>query len=601
MRHVFAALAVVALVGVPAAGVDLSPASPPFPLWPIPREARVADTRLLLTEATIVVPPGDARAQYPGRLLAELVADHFGVAIPVAVGVAPSGRTPIVVGEAAAGVVAAAVRRRGGHRARRGRGLPPFRRSGGSRRRRPRLPRRALRCLVLRAARPSLGQAERRRAAGGRPRLALPARSLGAPLPAGPRPARLRPAHHARSPPALQVQRDRAGGRGRDAAREPPRDQRGVEADRRRVVRARRDHRQAGRGHPPGNGAALRGLAPRRRRRRVVHREGRRAPSRGVGRSLWTGDRPRGAGALPHLLHRLRPARPGRRPGDGLAGFLLPLEPRVLPRLLRRARRIPGRAAAEARAHRPRRVAGRRLLPALPRQGHRRPLRRPTSSRSTSTSTRRGSRLGCGATTSWTATTASGSSGRREGSSATSARTRPPPATSSPPRRATSTSSTGPARRATPRSRGSGGRSSSATSRVPRRRTGGAASPATAPSGARCRRGGRGRSSSSASCRSPRRPTAATSSGPSTSRRRKMRSSTWATCSPTCGGCWPRSRCRLTVPTRCASRSSTSSPPSTTRPRATAGTSAACAPAGTPSLGCRSRSPTPRAGAVFPR
>jgi hypothetical protein len=109
MRHVFAALAVVALVGVPAAGVDLSPASPPFPLWPIPREARVADTRLLLTKATIVVPPGDARAQYPGRLLAELVADQFGVAIPVAVGVAPSGRTPIVVGEAAAGVVAAAV------------------------------------------------------------------------------------------------------------------------------------------------------------------------------------------------------------------------------------------------------------------------------------------------------------------------------------------------------------------------------------------------------------------------------------------------------------------------------------------------------------
>ncbi len=113
MRHVFAALAVVVLAGVPAAGVDLSPESSPFPLWPIPREARVADTRLLLTEATIVVPAGDARAQYPGRLLAELVADHFGVVLPVAVGSAPDGRTPIVVGEATAGEVAAAVVRTG--------------------------------------------------------------------------------------------------------------------------------------------------------------------------------------------------------------------------------------------------------------------------------------------------------------------------------------------------------------------------------------------------------------------------------------------------------------------------------------------------------
>ena len=86
MRHRLAALAAVLLVGLPA-GLGASPpaAAPPFPLWPIPREARVADTRLLLADATIVVPPGDLRAQYPGRLLAELVADHFGVAIPVAV------------------------------------------------------------------------------------------------------------------------------------------------------------------------------------------------------------------------------------------------------------------------------------------------------------------------------------------------------------------------------------------------------------------------------------------------------------------------------------------------------------------------------------
>ncbi len=109
------ALAFLLLVALPAplaAGAVAAEAPrPPFPIWPLPREARVADTRLLLTEATIVVPPGDARAQYPGRLLAELVADHFGVALPVAVGSAPDGRTPIVVGEASA--VAAAVARAG--------------------------------------------------------------------------------------------------------------------------------------------------------------------------------------------------------------------------------------------------------------------------------------------------------------------------------------------------------------------------------------------------------------------------------------------------------------------------------------------------------
>jgi hypothetical protein len=115
MRRCLSGLAVVLLVALPArlvaGAVAAETPRPPFPIWPLPREARVADTRLLLTEATIVVPPGDVRVQYPGRLLAELVADHFGVAIPVAVGSAPDGRTPIVVGEAAS--VAAAVARTG--------------------------------------------------------------------------------------------------------------------------------------------------------------------------------------------------------------------------------------------------------------------------------------------------------------------------------------------------------------------------------------------------------------------------------------------------------------------------------------------------------
>lgn len=91
----------------PAAGTP----RPPFPIWPLPREAHVEDARLLLRDATIVVPTGDARAQYPGRLLAELLADQFGVAIPVAVGSAPEGRTPLLVGEAAAPAVAQAAAR----------------------------------------------------------------------------------------------------------------------------------------------------------------------------------------------------------------------------------------------------------------------------------------------------------------------------------------------------------------------------------------------------------------------------------------------------------------------------------------------------------
>jgi hypothetical protein len=84
------------------------PSAPPFPVWPIPQEARYGADRLLLGDAVIVVPKGDARTQCPGRLLAELVADHYGVTIPVVVEPAPPGRTAIVVGEVASPLVAAA-------------------------------------------------------------------------------------------------------------------------------------------------------------------------------------------------------------------------------------------------------------------------------------------------------------------------------------------------------------------------------------------------------------------------------------------------------------------------------------------------------------
>jgi hypothetical protein len=86
---------------LPAAAPETSAsaAGPPYPVWPIPREIKMEEERLLLNHAVIVVPEGDRRAQFPGRLLAELIADQFMVVLPVAVGKAPAGKTPIFVGE----------------------------------------------------------------------------------------------------------------------------------------------------------------------------------------------------------------------------------------------------------------------------------------------------------------------------------------------------------------------------------------------------------------------------------------------------------------------------------------------------------------------
>ena len=109
---VAAILAVTAALGAapglarPAAA---APAHRAAPIWPLPREARVRDDRLLLTDAVIVVPAGAPDEQRPGRLLAEILQDQFQVALPVVVGAAPEGRTPILVGPAAAPAVAAAI------------------------------------------------------------------------------------------------------------------------------------------------------------------------------------------------------------------------------------------------------------------------------------------------------------------------------------------------------------------------------------------------------------------------------------------------------------------------------------------------------------
>ena len=102
-----------ALVALLAAAPAAGPPRPPYPIWPLPRESRYEDARLLLTDAVVVVPAGESKAQWPGRLLAEIVADQFGVALPVVVGSAPEGRTPIVVGEMSSAAVADAAKRTG--------------------------------------------------------------------------------------------------------------------------------------------------------------------------------------------------------------------------------------------------------------------------------------------------------------------------------------------------------------------------------------------------------------------------------------------------------------------------------------------------------
>jgi hypothetical protein len=102
------ALALVCVLAASPAGGAL-----PHPIWPVPQEARYSEERLLLGDAVIVVPEGDRRAQLPGRLLAEQIADHFGVAIPVVVGTAAEGRVALVVGDVASPLVGAAVAKSG--------------------------------------------------------------------------------------------------------------------------------------------------------------------------------------------------------------------------------------------------------------------------------------------------------------------------------------------------------------------------------------------------------------------------------------------------------------------------------------------------------
>jgi len=82
-------------------------AVPPYPVWPIPRDAAYENDRLILIDSVIVVPEGDEKVQYPGRLLSEVIQDEYLVPIPVVVGKAPEGKIPVIVGEASQKIVAA--------------------------------------------------------------------------------------------------------------------------------------------------------------------------------------------------------------------------------------------------------------------------------------------------------------------------------------------------------------------------------------------------------------------------------------------------------------------------------------------------------------
>ena len=112
MKNRWLLLLVVAARSVAFAESGPTAEAPPYPIWPLPQEAVYENERLLLRDAVIVVPeaPEGRRA---GRLLADLLADDFGVALPMMSGAAPEGRVPITVGEIAAPVVAEAARRAG--------------------------------------------------------------------------------------------------------------------------------------------------------------------------------------------------------------------------------------------------------------------------------------------------------------------------------------------------------------------------------------------------------------------------------------------------------------------------------------------------------
>ena len=79
----------------------------PSQIWPIPQQVTWRDEALPLSRAALVLPARASAAEAaPAQLFADMVADEFGVVIPIVRGAAPAGRVPIeiaVAGQPGAG------------------------------------------------------------------------------------------------------------------------------------------------------------------------------------------------------------------------------------------------------------------------------------------------------------------------------------------------------------------------------------------------------------------------------------------------------------------------------------------------------------------
>jgi len=70
----------------------------PSPIWPVPQQMTLRDDALPLSQAALVVPlRASATDIAPAHLFADMVADDFGLVVPIARGAAPAGRVPIEV------------------------------------------------------------------------------------------------------------------------------------------------------------------------------------------------------------------------------------------------------------------------------------------------------------------------------------------------------------------------------------------------------------------------------------------------------------------------------------------------------------------------
>jgi hypothetical protein len=337
----------------------VTPSEDRYPVWPVPQEATYADDRLLLRDAVIVVPEGDRRVQLPGRVLAEQLADQFGVVIPVAVGAAPAGRIPLVVGDVSQPVVASAVSRAGAAVPEQDEGyLLAVDDAGavlaGRDYRGALYAGASFLQLVHRWGHQSL--AVRRATVRDWP--ALPLRFVHLYLPGRDQLGFARRymrdflLRNKWNGIVLEV----GGGMRLDSHPE-------ISVGWRRTVAEWYAHGETidklGEGIPLGTANRFRGLAPRGRGRRRLRREGRRAAPRLLGRGLWPRDRSGDPVAQPRLLPR--GAAPGDRrgPGHGVARLLLPVEPGVVPHPVRGDGRVRRAAEAAPRPHRTRRVARR--------------------------------------------------------------------------------------------------------------------------------------------------------------------------------------------------------------------------------------------------